>query len=307
MTVWLENLFLQRKLTCSLVQETDIRAAIRVASIRETHSLLKLTLTHLIVLTSYTLGCCYCISACLLYFGHTIFNDPSCRAALYLGLVFYLGQKYCLYLFLVERTHIVKATLQSRSEDRVYLIGLTFVIIGYSTLAISMFLWHISNFDKNTAICHIGLVKPVAIALLVWDIIVNVFLTIVFLANCRQYMIKGLRASLLSPNMLDLLKRLTFYNESSNVNEMIATTISQDTLIRVLRKALWGCLGVLASTVTNFAILLHFAGNEEVWVFFTFTTLDGTVQDTILILFHEKSSTRHTKWLGLWNDSENNS
>jgi hypothetical protein len=184
-----------------------------VSSIQETYSITKLTVTHMIILVSYNLGCCYCIAACILYFGYTINDEQSCRAAIYLGLVFYLGQKCCLYLFLVERSHIVKATVQSRFEDRVYLIRLTSVILGFATLVASTFRWHVSEFDRASGMCQIGITKVVTIALLVWDIIVNVFLTIIFLGHCRQYMIRGLRASLLTPTMLELMKYLTFYNE----------------------------------------------------------------------------------------------
>lgn len=164
---------------------------------------MKLALVHVIVLIVstlqtkcktltnneqiYFLGCSFCVSACLLYFGHTIYNESSCRAAIFLGLVFYLGQKACLYLFLVERTHSVQKKLLIRRKDKIYLSGMSFVLVGFTSIGIAAFRFHVANYNQEQNICHIGLTRMIASILLAWDIFVNIFLTFVFLRRCAPY------------------------------------------------------------------------------------------------------------------------
>jgi len=68
----------------------------------------KLSLTHIIVLSIYFLGCGYGFSLVLLYDGIGVFDQSTCRVAITLCMVFYLGQKYILHIFLVERTRTAR-------------------------------------------------------------------------------------------------------------------------------------------------------------------------------------------------------
>ncbi|KAL2072558.1 hypothetical protein VTL71DRAFT_11901 [Oculimacula yallundae] len=265
--------------------------AIRITSIRETHSLLKLTFTHFPVLITYFLGCSFCVSACLLDFGDTIHNDSACHAAIVLSLIFYLGQKLCLYLFLIERTHNVQAKRQPRKGDRVYLTGLAFLLIGFSAIVVSMFIFHIDTYDKESRICQIGLKIPAASLILGWDVFVNIFLTTVFVRRCEPFMVKGLRATLLYPAIRGLKTRFSRrQHKPTPAGSQQLVIISQDALVHVIRKAVWGCLGILASTAVNFSLLLYWNGREEAWVFFTLFTLDVT---WALIILHCLTNAPH--------------
>jgi hypothetical protein len=182
-----------------------------------------------------------------------------------LCLIFYLGQKYGLYLFLVERTHITQANSKSRTKDPIYLAGLAFVLVGFTAIGISAF----ATFKYSYATtCTIGLLRPVAITVLSWDIFVNMFLTVVFLYHIRDFLVDGLIIAITPP----FLRRLTkcFRREDSS-----RVTIAQDNLVHVIRKTFWGSVGILLSTVANFGILLSYAGNEPVWLCFTLCTFDG--------------------------------
>ena len=167
-------------------------SATRIKSIQETHSPLKLSVTHIIVLSIYFLGCAYSFSLVLLYYGVGIFDQSGCRAAVTLCMVFDLGQKYMLYIFLVERTHTVRATLCPRLKDVVCLLGLSFTLLGFTTLVITAFVFEMANYNTSSGLCQIGLKKPVVASLLAWDVIVNLFLTIVFIFKVREFMTRGI-------------------------------------------------------------------------------------------------------------------
>jgi hypothetical protein len=51
--------------------------------------------------------------------------------------------------------------------------------------------------------------------------------------------------------------------------------LPQENLVQVIRKTLWGCIGVLLTTIMNFCLILYFSGGEEVWICYTLCTIDG--------------------------------
>ncbi|KUJ22474.1 uncharacterized protein LY89DRAFT_762712 [Mollisia scopiformis] len=247
--------------------------AIRLASIKETRSLLKLALVHIIVIIIYALGCIFCMSACLLYFGHTIYNQSSCEGAIFLGLVFYLGQKAFLYLFLVERTHSVQKKVLTRLQDKIYLSGLAMVLVGFTGIVVTTFFYHVAVYNTDQRVCHIGLTRQIASVFLTWDIFVNIFLTAVFLKRCGPYMSRGYLHTFVTPAIKGTLEKLTFFRYAFAAEQEQSMGIQQKALVKVIQKAVWGCLALVPSTVINFALLIYFAGRQQAWFFFTFATL----------------------------------
>lgn len=65
-------------------------------------------------------------------------------------------------------------------------------------MGLALFMFHIDTFNITTGIYQIGIARPVASALLIWDVFVNIFLTAVFVRHCKPYMVKGLRNLLIS-------------------------------------------------------------------------------------------------------------
>ncbi|PVH85869.1 hypothetical protein DL98DRAFT_527368 [Cadophora sp. DSE1049] len=218
----------------------------RISSIPETNLLLKLTVTHVLVLTTYLLGSTFCVAACLLYFDHTVYNQSACHAAIILSPVFYLGQNLCLYLFLVERTHGVQANARPRKKYYVYLASLAFVLDGFTAIVWALFIFHVDTFNITTGICQIGLARPVASALLGWDVLVKSSLTAVFIRCCKPYMVWGLRGTFLYPAMKGLIKKLTHrHGRTYTAGGEVVIITSQDALMRVIQKVFWGCLNIL--------------------------------------------------------------
>ena len=242
--------------------------ALRLSTIRQSRPLRELSSVHVLVLAIFLFACAFCISTLLLFFGYGTFNRDTCKSAGILCLVFYIGQKYALYLFLVERSHITAS--QSRREDRIYLTGLSFVLVGFTAVGICSFVYFNVHY---TSICHIGLNRSVAAAFLAWDIFVNVFLTFVFLYHMRDSLVEGMMMTVTPVYLRRFLER--FRSSQGPTSFPGIEFIPQESIVNVIRKTLWACIGILLSTVTNLTILFVNAHGEDVWLCFTLCTVDG--------------------------------
>lgn len=243
--------------------------ALRLSTIRQSRSLRQLSSVHALVLAIFLFACAFSISTLFLFFGYGTFAPDTCKSADILCLVLYVSQKYTLYLFLVERSHIPAS--QSRREDPIYLAGLSFVLVGFTAVGICSFVYFNAHY---TSICHIGLNRSVAAAFLAWDIFVSIFLTFVFLYRMRESLAEGVMMIVTPVPLRRFLER--FQSSKGPISSSGIAFIPQESIVNVIRKTLWACIGILLSTVTNLTILFIYARGEDVWLCFTLCTVDGT-------------------------------
>jgi hypothetical protein len=145
---------------------------------------------HYIVFAVYLLSCGFCISTLLLRFAIGVSDSSACSAAMVLCLIFYLGEKYGLYLFLVEKIHATQSSKKERTADPIYLVGLGLILIGFTALAFSAFIMYRSEYTAS--VCYIGFKRALAIAIVIYDVFVNIFLTSVFFYFIREFLAGGL-------------------------------------------------------------------------------------------------------------------
>ena len=67
-----------------------------------------------------------------------------------------------------------------------------------------------------------------------------------------------------------------FQSSKGPISSSGIALIPQESIVNVIRKTLWACIGILLSTVTNLTILFIYARGEDVWLCFTLCTVDGT-------------------------------
>lgn len=70
------------------------------------------------------MGIMFSIAAALIAFGFGLVGPIECYAAVNICIVFYMGHKFGLYLFLVERTQVVRARTLERRRNWIYMFGL---------------------------------------------------------------------------------------------------------------------------------------------------------------------------------------
>jgi hypothetical protein len=231
-------------------------------------SITRLPAIRLYLLAVYFWGMCFIIAVATLRFGYQIKSGRACLASIILCLVFYVVDKVILYLFLIERIHIVRSRRFTRLTDNWYICNIAILVLGFGSIAVLSFIFPVAELSNGR--CRIGLPFKITLPLLIYDITVNVYLTGHFLYFSRP----GILA--------DALRRLPFPSRNStnrNATGHYTTRLedgSQDNLRKLAKRTLNGMCIMLLATTINLSILFYMSGREEEWMCFMFCTLDGT-------------------------------
>ncbi|THV07285.1 hypothetical protein K435DRAFT_959880 [Dendrothele bispora CBS 962.96] len=155
----------------------------------------------------------------------------TCRSGIFLCIVFYASSKALLYVFLIEKVHVVwSASRQTpRLKSPVYLMGIGTIIL-YSIVAIVMVVGRVTYIRQEDGICFIGLKFYSSVALLSYDLYITLLLTGLFLWPLLRCNLTNLR--------IRTVARRT----------MISSTVA-----------------LIMSTV-NIALLAAYHGNERGWM-----------------------------------------
>ncbi|KAF3770176.1 hypothetical protein M406DRAFT_241925, partial [Cryphonectria parasitica EP155] len=107
-----------------------------------------------------------------------------CDGAILLCLVAYISTKVewllqLIYSFLAEKAYIIRGGLKSRMESKLWLFN-TFGMLGaYTVVIILNFVFRIARFDEGE--CVIGMERRALLPLITFDLVLNVYLTLLFL------------------------------------------------------------------------------------------------------------------------------
>ncbi|KEF58738.1 uncharacterized protein A1O9_06664 [Exophiala aquamarina CBS 119918] len=216
----------------------------------------------------YFWGTCFIIAVATLRFGYQIKNQRACLAAIILCLVFYVVDKVILYLFLIERIHIVRSRRYTRLTDNWYLANIAILVLGFGSIAILSFMFPVAELTDGR--CRIGLPFKITLPLLIYDVTINLYLTGHFLHFSRPFMLP------------DILKRLPLTMRSPYIRNTKLDFPTrpkdgrQDNLRTLAKRTLKGMCVMLLATTINLSILFYMSGREDEWMCFMFCTLDGT-------------------------------
>ena len=209
-----------------------------------------------------TLG--YIFSAGLLINAWDFTTEGRCRAAIDLCLVFYVGGKVLLYLFLVERAHQLVATKLPRLRDSVYCLGIAIVLFGFGVLAVFAFIHPVTNLSQIDGKCRIGLPLVITAPLLCYDILINVALTFIFvMRGARLVKIRGFKHAVRCIGMA-----LPFRHVDGLRDPVIACEF-------FMGRSGLGASAIILPTIANLVILFVLNGHENGWLCFTICTIDS--------------------------------
>lgn len=235
-----------------------------------------MNLLRILVIVIYILGLGFVISGTLLQLGVGLSTYNRCRAAIDLCLVFYVGGKVIVYVFLVERAHAIRAARYRRYQDWVWAVSMLIVVGGFGTIAVFAFLEPVVDVSELDGKCRIGLPLKITLPLLVYDILMNVGMTVLFFALVRPYLRNGM------PNFMPVwVRRLhqkvqrTFNMKVSQVDPGEGALDKRGTLERLAWKSFVASIAILLSTVVNLSLLFHLKGRELGWLCYTVCTIDG--------------------------------
>lgn len=237
----------------------------------------------------YFAAIAYVATAAILQSGLDLSTIGSCRAAVYVCLVFYCGSKVLVQLFLVERAHAVRYHLKRRCRDWIWVISLAIIILGFGSIAGIAFVYPIADLAHSDHRCRIGVPAKVTIPLITYEILINLALTGVFVALLRPLLMfrRSHKFPDNQPRDDDESPRRENDAGHENKDASIELTVSNTQAVHVtldpsvkslkalVYKSLVGGVVMLLTTVINLGLLARWNGHEEGWLCFTLCTLDG--------------------------------
>lgn len=185
------------------------------------------------------------------------------------------------YMFLIERAHALKAPYIRRIHDWTWLLGMFLVGTGFGATAVLAFLNPVAELSGVDGKCRIGLPLKVTIPLLIFDIVINLVLTGIFIhlitPLVRSKISQGSPGKWL-PWIRKIFSRCTA--SSARPNSFVAGLSTFNGSIHreienLLTKSLVGAFLMLLPTIANLSLLFHMKGRELGWLCLTICTLDG--------------------------------
>jgi hypothetical protein len=225
-----------------------------------------------IVFLLYIDGICFLLSSALLYFVWGLAIQERCSAAIQLCLVFYLSGKVLMYLFLVERAHVVRRSGFRRQGDVWYYVNMALVVFGFGTIAIFAFFHPVADVIGEMHICEIGLPFNITLPLLIFDVWINVFLTGQFIFFARRFMRNWV------PRILrETWNRLIHpHLRNGGPSPLEDNPADQRGLLADMAwRTCKAMFIVLTTTIANLSILFALRGHEQGWLCFLMCSVDG--------------------------------
>jgi hypothetical protein len=186
-----------------------------------------------------------------------------------------------MYIFLTERAHALRAPFIRRVRDWIWVLSISCIALGFGSISIFAFIYPVVDISKHDGRCRIGLSTKVTIPLLIFDIIITIGLTAVFIHLLRPV----LRASHDTSNRDHEPSKLTRYlmrlwKTKENSQPVVQGTGPMNgALIKAVEQLVWksviGAALVLLPTIVNLGLLWHLQGREQGWLCFTICILDG--------------------------------
>ncbi|KAL7923049.1 hypothetical protein ACQKWADRAFT_291086 [Trichoderma austrokoningii] len=159
-----------------------------------------------------------------------------CEAEIILCLACYVTTKVIfIYLFLVEKAYIIRGVRKPRLKSTMYVVNSLSMLTIYIGVVVLNFFYRIARMSNGE--CIIGMKKVSMIFLISYDVLVNVYLTIMFLMP---------------------LKRLYSYSN-------MARTQAHIRLQTVAFRTFCGTVGTLISSIANLSVLMALNG-EPGWM-----------------------------------------
>ncbi|KAL6160215.1 hypothetical protein ACJBU6_01562 [Exserohilum turcicum] len=185
-----------------------------------------------------------------------------------LCLVFYAGCKVAMYLFLIERVHLVSASYLPRHRDFLWLFSTIAVVSSLGAIAMAGVVSPVSSLSEADGRCRIGVRPYAGISLLLCDLFINVFLTVVFIYLLSPLVAASHMSSTgFASRLTRAICKCCVRTEQKTGIDLYATNpVMAQKVQRLLWKTLVGCAVVVFPTTANLAALCILEGKMPAFV-----------------------------------------
>ncbi|KAF9185061.1 hypothetical protein BGZ50_003299 [Haplosporangium sp. Z 11] len=202
------------------------------------------------------------------------FNEISCTLSIYTCIMLYALSKIIIYLFLMEKVYVVTAVGQTRRNFMLYKINM-WLMTPYAGVITLMVLYRVAEIEENGE-CHIGLLKPAALPLILYDLFLSIWLTLLFIRPLMSP-----QSKLQGP--------------------------SKGKLRDVARRTLIGAIVAMLLSSANVFTLVYFQGEERGLICLSSCTADVTLNAIAIHWVTSRASTSTTGSLGAKSHLQNHS
>ncbi|CAF3502219.1 unnamed protein product [Fusarium graminearum] len=187
---------------------------------------------------------------------NTSFN--ICHGAIILCLVCYVTTKILIYVFLVEKAHVIRSSTTRRRNSGLYLFNIITLLVGYGVVVVMNFVFRIARIVNGE--CFIGMEKISMIPLIAFDAVVNVYLTILFLIPLKNlYSFKNLPKTGANSRLRSVAMR-TFVGACCTLTSSI---VNLSVLMVLNGEPGWVCLMCCNSDVLFSAIVVQWVTSRD--------------------------------------------
>ncbi|KAF2447683.1 hypothetical protein P171DRAFT_354953 [Karstenula rhodostoma CBS 690.94] len=209
----------------------------------------------------------FIVCSAVMVAGQGLYNYRLCFGATWICLILYTVAKFVIYVFLVERIHVVRAPFVRRSRDWLYLSCLVLMSVSFLAVAVNAYLSPIIIMEADDGRCHMGIPGKASIPFMSVDIVVDVVLTSVFIYLLRPVVkMHGLNKT----HVVRVPKSPILGRE-----EEVHGTAMRKSIRKLLWKSLIGSLLIMIPTIANMIQFYIMQGRELALICLTLCTLDG--------------------------------
>ncbi|KAF9941019.1 hypothetical protein BGZ67_006075 [Mortierella alpina] len=192
------------------------------------------------------------------------YNNVSCTMSIYTCILLYAASKIIIYLFLMEKVYVVTAVGLTRKNFMLYKVNMV-LMVPYLGIVALMIIYRVAEIGQDGH-CRIGLLKPAALPLILYDMVLSIWLTLLFI-----------RPLMSSKSMLQ--------------------GPSKGKLRDVARRTLIGAIVAMILSSANVFTLVYFQGYERGLICLSSCTADVTL-NAITIHWVTSRATQHTTGAG---------
>ena len=170
-------------------------------------------------------------------------NQVACTAAIFTCIFLYVATKAQLYLFFIERIHVVyRGQNLNRSESKLYMFNLC-ILVPYIGILVMMIMYRYADLDGKGN-CRIGLSKETTLTIVVYDSAFSLYSVLVFLWPLYQTQITGNSSRLfklarrnaigtLVSTISSILNGISVYSDSQQLSQHCLTCCALDVMVNV--------------------------------------------------------------------------
>jgi hypothetical protein len=198
----------------------------------------------------YTLVSAFILAAAVLVAGQGLTTYKLCLAGTWVCLILYTFTKAAIFLFLVERIHIVRAPFVLRRHDKIYLACLAIVVFMFGPVIINSYVNPVTSMGPTKTRCYFGIRGKASIPVLAVNMFVDLILTGVFF-----YL---LRPAVKHPGFRDV--PIALKSQFRKGSMPLAPIVTNETAVqRSIRTLLWkSIVGSLMIEIPMMANMIQF-------------------------------------------------